>query len=608
VGGTLEGQINASGSILEDVSLGANTQLKGGELHGQIQGDAQSPARLDSLTVAKDGYVEHAVIGQRVNNQGTLADIEFQGTTLAGGTLSGQIITSRGGTVRNVKLAPNTSLNGGNLQGKIIGDPESPARLDNVAIAANSYLENIVIGDNVKGTKIKIGNNVTLATTGIQLPTGTQQNLGQPDEPVSEPQPPAVKVLDLKTGKQTENLSAQFEEDIRTSLGEKRTNGALLTYPDAETLKISATITNQTSVSQTADLIMIAYYLSAEGTPYYLQYDGQQQQWIPWDFNFHSLKPAQSQPLLFKPKQPVQITAFEGDLSPYPGQFELYIGYRSAADNTLTFNGVKPIKFYVGVAPPSCIVYAVHDAGINDTQLIRINLSGGLDGDMEPLGPLHKGYDIEGLALDPFDPNLLYGTAGENAKVDGQPRGGYLYTINRQTGEVTAVGPTGFNKVSGLGLNPKDNTLWGWGKNQTKNSTEKWNGIIKIDPQTGHSEMIKQFDSPVMEGVAWDYQGSKLYVATGTTLWFYDPETQELQVACKNVTNEGRIEGLDMEPNGHLLIGIDYDKPTQTTIFAYDPEKCERVEKATRTFWGTYYDDLESFVWPGGECGNQSWM
>ncbi|NJO17423.1 MAG: choice-of-anchor D domain-containing protein [Thioploca sp.] len=608
VGGNLEGQINASGSILENVSLGAGTQLKGGELRGQIQGDAQFPARLDSLTVAKDGYVENAIIGQRVKNQGTLADIEFQGTTLFGGILSGQVIISRGGTVRDVKLAPNTSVNGGNLKGKIIGDSESPARLDNVVIAADSYLENIVIGDNVEGRQLKIGNNVTMAATGIQLISGTQQNLGQQDDTISEPPPLAVQVLDLKTGQLTENLSAKFVEDIRTSLGEKRSSGALLSYLDAEVLKISATITNQTSVPQTADLIMIAYYQSVEGTSYYLQYDVQQQQWTPWDFNFHSLKPAQSQPLLFNPKQPVKITAFEGDLSPYPGQFELYIGYRSIKDNTLTFNGVKPITFYVGIAPPSCIVYAVHDAGINDTQLIKINLSGGLDGDMEPLGALHKGYDIEGLALNPSNLNLLYGTAGENAKVDGQPRGGYLYTINRQTGEVFAVGPTGFNKVSGLGLNPKDNTLWGWGSNQGKNSADKWNGLIKIDPQTGHSEMIKQFDSPTMEGVAWDYQGSKLYVATGTTLWFYDPTTQELQVACENVTNEGKIEGLDMQPNGSLLIGVDYDKPTQTTIFAYDPQKCERVEKATRTFWGTYYDDLESFVWPSGECGNQSWL
>jgi hypothetical protein len=609
VGGILDGQINADDqTTIEAVSLGSGAYLKGAQLHGQIQGDPQSPARLDSVTIAEDGYIANVIIGQRVKNSGILADIEFQGTTLNKGTLAGQIIISRGGTLRNVKLAPNTTVNGGNLQGKIIGDAESPARLDNVTIAANSYLENVIIGDNVKGSQLKIGDNVTLAATGNQLTSGTQQNIGQKEEPVVEPPPSAVQVLNLKTGELTENLSAKFVEDIQISSGEKRSSGALLSYLDAEILKISATITNQTSVPQTADLIMIVYYLSTTGTPYYLQYDYQQEQWVPWNFDFNSLKPAQSEPLLFNPKQPVKITAFEGDLSPYPGQFELYIGYRSTQDNTLTFNGVEPIKFYVGIAPPACIVYAVHDAGINDTQLIRINLSGGLDGDMKPLGPLHQGYDIEGLALNPFDSNLLYGTAGENAKVDGQRRGGYLYTINRQTGEVSVIGPTGFNKVSGLGLNPKDNTLWGWGKNQGTNSADKWNGIIKIDPQTGHSEMVKQFDSPTMEAVAWDYQGNKLYVATGTTLWFYDPETQEMQVACENVTTEGKIEGLDMEPNGHLLIGVDYDKPTQTTIFAYDPQKCERVETATRTFWGTYYDDLESFVWPAGECGNQSWM
>jgi hypothetical protein len=607
-GGILEGQVNADKqTTIGEVLLGSGAYLKGGKLHNRVQGDAQSPARLDSVIIAEDGYVTNVIIGQRVKNKGILADIEFQGTILDGGTLAGQVIISRGGTLRNVNLASDAMINGGNLKDKIIGDPKSPARLDNVTIAANSYLENVIIGDNVKGSQLNIGKNVTLAATGNQLTPGTQQNLGQPDEPVVE-SPPAVQVLDLQTGQLTENLSAKFVEDIRTSFGEKRSSGALLSYLDAEILKISATITNQTSVSQTADLIMIVYYLSAEGTPYYLQYDSQQEQWTPWDFNFDSLKPARSQPLLFNPKQPVKITAFEGDLSPYPGKFELYMGYRSVQDNTLTFNGVEPIKFYVGMAPPACIVYAVHDARISDTQLIKIDLSGGLDGDMQPLGPLHQGYDIEGLALHPTDPNLLYGTAGNLGKVNNQRQGGYLYTINRQTGAVSVVGPTGLNKVSALALNPKDKTLWGWGKNETQNSAKKWNGIIKIDPQTGHGEMIKQFNSPTMEGLAWDAQGNKLYAATGTNLWIYDPKSQEIQLACHEVTNEGRIEGLDMQPNGSLLIGVDYDKPTQTTIFAYDPQTCQRVEQATRTFWGTYYDDLESFVWPSGECGNQSWM
>ncbi len=610
-GGALEGDIKNNDSVIKDVSLGANTQIKGGELQGNIQGDAQSPARLDVLTIAEDSYVENVIIGQKVTNRGTLANVEFQGTTLAGGILAGQIIISRGGTLHDVQFAPNTTVSGGNLQGQIQGNPEAPTHLVNVMIAAHSTLENVVIGDNVTGSQITIGNNVTLASTGEPLTSG-EHDLGQPSvvEDNSSDSLATALILDVVQSQIQESVAATFKEDIRTSFDEKRSSGALLSYLDAEILKIATTITAHTQQQQTGELIVVTQY-QQQDTPIYLQYDGKQKQWVPWNGDYRSLIPAQSQPLSIKPDKPIKVTVFEGDLSDHPGQYILYVGYRIKTNEgeQIVFNGNAPITFYVETAPPACIVYAVHDEGVNNTQLIKINLSGGLDGDMEPLGPLYQGYDIEGLALHTLDNNLLYGTAGSKAKVDGQLQGGYLYTIERQTGNLSLIGPTGFNKVAGLAFNAKDKTLWGWARNETKNNETKWNGLIKIDPETGRGQMIKQFDYQYnMAGLAWNFEGTQLYAAMNDQLWRYDFQTQELKLACNNVTDEGEIEGLDMQPNGSLLIGIDYDTPTQTTIFAYDPVKCQRVEGATRTFIGTYYDDMESLVWPLGECHNQSWM
>ena len=84
--------------------------------------------------------------------------------------------------------------------------------------------------------------------------------------------------------------------------------------------------------------------------------------------------------------------------------------------------------------------------------------------------------------------------------------------------------------------------------------------------------------------------------------------TQELELACINVVPAGElIEGLEMQPNGLLLLGIDHRNTKETSIVAYDPKTCKAVKK--RTFSEKLgYDDIESLVWPVDECFNQSWL
>jgi len=43
----------------------------------------------------------------------------------------------------------------------------------------------------------------------------------------------------------------------------------------------------------------------------------------------------------------------------------------------------------------------------------------------------------------------------------------------------------------------------------------------------------------------------------------------EEPIHCKNVA-KGKIEGLDMQPNGFLLVGVDYGKQKATSILAYN--------------------------------------
>ena len=83
-----------------------------------------------------------------------------------------------------------------------------------------------------------------------------------------------------------------------------------------------------------------------------------------------------------------------------------------------------------------------------------------------------------------------------------------------------------------------------------------------------------------MDGLAWNYAGTKLYASSGSSLWVY--ADNKLQLACENVV-AGKIEGLDMQPNGFLLIGVDNAEQKATSILAYDPESCRVVHEKVYT-------------------------
>ena len=662
-GGHLAGKTISDNAIVTDVSLEAKSRLTGGQVQGLIQGqgEGQQRAQLELVTITPNSYVSNLIIGQQVTNAGTIADCEFQGADLAGGTLAGVTLITRGGTVSNVQLAAGAQIIGGNLMGKIIGNPTQPARLENVTIAAGSFLDNVIID---------------LATTtiakGVNLGSGVQSINQAPSQTILE-QPDYAAVALLKvapTEYVSKNIVASptaphFSSQIHTQEG-LQSNHALLTYIQAEEINLTTTIqVAPEQVGQVADLLIVFSYQSPAKTTYSMR---QQDEWVTWDIDPATLQAAQTYQQL--PKQLTVKVADKMDLSKAAGEYTFYVGYR-LPDGTIIYNGATPLHFFVDSAPPACNLYAVHDEGIDDTQFLKIDLSYlGLKGVMTPLGPLYPHKNIEGLALHPANPDVLYGTAGSPS--EGQ-KGSSLYTIDRLTGEILSQMPLVvpeqniyFNQVASLAVNWNDKTLdrlWAWGKTNQKHN---WMGLIQIDPQTGAATLVKQFteaecqaryisqleqkranndsfqqqyadltrrnnDQPLtqlettqvekliqkqcdIQALAWSYNAHnqetpQLYAAGNNTLWIYDHlNTQELQLACVNVVPSGQlIEGLEMQPNGLLLLGVDHRSTNETSIVAYDPKTCRAVKK--RTFSEKLgYNDIESIVWPIDECFNQSWL
>ncbi|MCK5876568.1 MAG: hypothetical protein KAG43_02945, partial [Candidatus Marithrix sp.] len=652
-GGVLVGDIVNNSEIegvIMDVSLAPNTRITGGYLDGRIIGNASVPAILENLVIADGAYLSNVIIGndvisvgeveygpgvhyyfgnqqvpfeRTIVNEEILTDFTFRGKDLAGGTLAGKINITMGGTISNVKLAAGTEINGGNLKGRIIGDAKSPAILTNLNIIADSYLENVVISKDVYlPDNVELGPNVTQIEDSIEK---------------IELQPTAFLIDEYLAIHDLFNAS--FTAKIKT--GEfTNPNHAMLTFEEAEKLQLSVNIKIlPEDVSKEADILVVVEHKDIDNPDRNSIKVLEPPKWNTWDndiFSLKSIKHYQYLPLRFR------LPIYSGDLTDIvekvsfmsnghrlfltdtSGEYNFYIGYR-LPDQSIVYNGPEPLHFFVDSGPESCILYALHDDKLNDSQVVTINLSSSLKDSMKPLGPMRYGRDMEGLAIHPDNPDLLFASAGNHAEVDGKEMDGYLYTIHRKTGDMKVIGPTGFEKTAGLAFNPVDRTLWAWGRNEggTDNwrgndnnwerdnevVTNKWTGLIKIDIETGKGTPMKQmnYDLHDMGGLAWNFEGDKLYASGDEHLWVYDVANQTFEIACDFV-DYGRIEGLDTQPNGFLLVGVDRKgrDGRETRILAFDPIECKIVHK--NVYKGLKYDDIESIVWPASECNDTSWL
>ncbi len=141
IGGIVSGEIKNEG-VIKDVNLGANTHVDGGKLAGKITTDKKGPALLTNVILTQDVKLAADV---------SLHNVELRGASITGNHLSGNIrVTSSATVIKDVSLGANTTITGGKLTGRIIGDKESPAVLQHLIIEENSHLTDVIIADGVE--------------------------------------------------------------------------------------------------------------------------------------------------------------------------------------------------------------------------------------------------------------------------------------------------------------------------------------------------------------------------------------------------------------------------------------------------------------------------
>jgi hypothetical protein len=242
------------------------------------------------------------------------------------------------------------------------------------------------------------------------------------------------------------------------------------------------------------------------------------------------------------------------------------------------------VEIDIDVAEPSlasCQLYAVHDQKRSDSQLFTVNPS---DYQVDTLGPLYEGHDIEAIAVHPVT-NRVYAVSGKDVAKD-QPRG-HLSTVDGQDGELFLIGSTGFKEIEDLAFG-NDGTLWAWAKGD---------GMITIDLATGAGTLV--IPSKVkIEGLTLskNTDHTVFYGSVGKELWVYDLTANQLNVACDNFP--GEVEALEMLPDGILLIGIHEDKGF--SLQAFDVDNCQVIPDFSIPT--TPFDDVEGIAFPVEAC------
>jgi len=242
---------------------------------------------------------------------------------------------------------------------------------------------------------------------------------------------------------------------------------------------------------------------------------------------------------------------------------------------TIGKNSTKTIDI-VSDGLTQCQLYAVHDEGRKNTQFITIDANF----DINRLGSLYKGYDIEAMDAHPKTAQIIV-AAGDDSITPG-----YLYILNAQTGGLTLIGNTGFNEINGLSFKP-DGTLWG--------AAEK-DGLIEINPNSGTSTLIIPYEGSV-EDMTWDNEGRILYTIQNKVLTAYDSQADYEKLPFDCQMPQGEIEALEMLPDNRLLLGIHNDKTF--SIHALNINSCEIESiKLNPSVEIRQPIDIEGIAWP----------
>lgn len=323
--GTIDFACDNRGRVLTAATLGPQASILGGELayHTVNQG------LVSSVTIQPEASLSGGQLTGYITNYGLLADFEFVGAAIVGGTLAGEITNASQitGYFQDVYLAAQTHITGGFLRGQITGDIYAPALLEQLTVMAGSHLVGVILGEGVVLSKA-----VTLGAGVQRLNNASSSQLSDPSTDISYLAGIASDLVELDElsdldtvtvngqGKQVDTIT-QFKGGISVNFGPFKTQVTLHT---SDFTDIRGEIQVEPAhVGLLADLVVYAAYQSdADQTVFYML-DGAGNI-LPWDRNLTHLT-AFAENITLMPKQAIQMYH---DQFALPGAIKIFFGYR----------------------------------------------------------------------------------------------------------------------------------------------------------------------------------------------------------------------------------------------------------------------------------------
>jgi len=224
------------------------------------------------------------------------------------------------------------------------------------------------------------------------------------------------------------------------------------------------------------------------------------------------------------------------------------------------------------------LIYGVHDDGVNDSQLFKMDSE---TFQVAPLGQLHKKHNLE--ALDINSEGGLYAVSSNSGTPDDTVKPGYLYKVDTETGNLQTIGNgLGFEDIDSISFDSQD-ILWGWSKSQ---------GAVEIDTSTGTATFQNTPNLQEVEDMSWN--GNLFYLIKGTELLSYDGVNPP-QPICSNLPG-GKPEGLEFVSENQMLIGVHGQESIH--MMKIGDYGCETVGEIP-----VPYNDIEAMAWPFEETG-----
>jgi len=339
---TNSSEVNVSCSFekrnLTDIVIAENISV----FHAIFDGTVENHGSISDSTFTSEAKLTGGILSGDITNEGVLADFEFVGGSITGGTLAGQVENNSemGGFFKDVSLAANTHITGGQLKGTIKGNADQPSRLESLTVSSGSSLEHVIIGADVE-----IAADVIYGD-GVQFEEIEQSNSSD----LETTEPPLVN-LGYATAI---NASGEFVANQTTFAGYTSVNA------DNSIDILGSINVDSNDIGKLADVLVVIY--SADQSQYYmLDLDAET---IIWDGDISSLVPF-TQEVSLDSVQEVRISSLSLEISldsvqkvrasslslNISGMLNIYFGYR-LEDGTIVYN-LNPLV--VGAESPAPI-------------------------------------------------------------------------------------------------------------------------------------------------------------------------------------------------------------------------------------------------------------